>query len=206
MKGRLLRRVVKAMHGFLDIGKEPKPADCIFVFAGRPERKIYGFELYQRGMADRIIFSIGRFEWRAFLRMFPENNGGLYDLVQATYYKDRHFFVIMDRRQTRCVRVRKQRLGTYTEIKALIPILKELHIRRLMIVTSDFHLRRAVEILRSVCIGRNIEILPVSVPKKTAVRSDGDLSLQTPEKRLIAHEFVKYIAYKAASPVFRWLT
>ncbi|MDQ7064955.1 MAG: YdcF family protein [candidate division KSB1 bacterium] len=194
------------MHGFLDIGKEPKPADSIFVFAGRPERKTYGYELYQRGLADRIIFSVGRFEWRAFLRMFPENTGGLYDLVQTTYYKDRHFFVIMDRHQTRSVRVQKQRLGTYTEIKALIPLLTELHVQRLMVVTSDFHLRRAVEILRSICKGRNIDIFPVAVPENCAATSEGGLSPPAPGKRLIVHEFVKYVAYKAAAPVFRWLT
>jgi hypothetical protein len=38
------------VYDFLNIGTAPKRADCIFVLAGRQQRKVFGIELWQQAM------------------------------------------------------------------------------------------------------------------------------------------------------------
>ena len=185
---------------FLNIGREPEPADAIFVFAGRTERKVYGYELFQKGFADCVIFSVGRFEWREFLRMFPENPAGFYDCVQATYYKERHFFVVLHRNDAQCFRVKKLKLGTLTEVLAILPLLHELKIKRLMIVTSNFHLRRSVETLKVFCKSQQLQLIPVAVPGPKSSENVHDAIY--PQKWIIL-ELIKYFGYVMVAPILK---
>ena len=77
---------------------EPAPADLIFVFAGRMDRKPYGMELYRAGLAPVLILSVGRFEVskmdRAGLDLAVARN--LVALRDATPPDERHFFVRFD--------------------------------------------------------------------------------------------------------------
>jgi hypothetical protein len=50
------------LYRFLDIESPPQKCDCIFVLAGKPERKIFGIDLWRRGYAPELILSVGRFE------------------------------------------------------------------------------------------------------------------------------------------------
>jgi hypothetical protein len=96
LKAKLAQRICD----FLDIGKSPHIADCIFVLAGKQERKTYGIKMWRFGYAPELIISVDRFEWRKFKELNLESDGGLEELVEKTPPKKRHFLVRMDRQET----------------------------------------------------------------------------------------------------------
>ena len=195
-----LSRILYAIHDFLDVGQAPGAADCIFVFAGRPERKSYALELFRRGYAKRIIFSVGRFEWRGFLQLGLQQDGGLKELVQKTLPPKRHFFVYVDGQQAWCFGVKIGRLGTYSEARALSQFIRQQNIRSLIMVSTAFHLRRAYETLHLHCAEANPRIIPVAVPEHLA--SDQRAHWWGNRKMffLIVSEYLKYFCYKLTHP------
>lgn len=147
---------------------KPRPTDCIFVFAGRSERKTYALQLFREGYAKRIIISVGRFEWRRFLKLGLEDDGGLQQLVEKTPAPQRHFFVYMDESHIKAFLVRKHRFGTLGEAIALFRFVKSLDLRSLMIISSAFHLRRARNVAQSRRKNFEIELIPVAIPDELA--------------------------------------
>lgn len=129
---------------FLDVTKPPEPADLLFVFAGREERKRYGLELYRRGFAPTIVLSVGRFEWRRFAELNLGSDGGLVDMVQTIEPKKRHFFVELEGRNATCRWVPPGRYGTLTEARALSDELKKADAVKILFVSSPEHSRRCL--------------------------------------------------------------
>lgn len=160
----VLHRSFSLLHDFLDVGVKLQKADCIFVFAGRPERKTYALELYRAGYAKHLIISVGRFEWRRFLQLSLDDYGGLLELVEATPAPRRHFFVHIDQTGTKAFRIPKRRFGTFGEAMALSGFVERLSIKRLVIISNGFHLRRATNVTRKCCASSEIELIPVAVP------------------------------------------
>jgi len=106
-------------------------------------RKAYALELFRQGLAQRILFSVARFEIRRFSRMPLPAPLDLLKLAQHVPPAARHFFVLFADGEVVVQHVRPRRLGTLTEIFALERWLREnIQIRSLMIVSSDAHLRR----------------------------------------------------------------
>src|SRR5512139_2962770 len=87
-------RLAQSVYDFLDVGKSPRPADCIFVLAGKQERKTYGIKMWHFGYAARLILSVGRFEWRKFGELGLDSDGGLEASVEQIPAKKRHFFIL----------------------------------------------------------------------------------------------------------------
>jgi uncharacterized SAM-binding protein YcdF (DUF218 family) len=195
-------RIFYSLYDFLNIGQKPEKVDCIFVYAGRPERKAYGLELVRQGYANRIIFSVGRFEWRGFPRLGLEQDGGLRELVQKTPPKKRHFFVYSDGQQTHCYLIKLGKLGTFSEALALSQFIRRQNIRSLIIVSTAFHLRRACETLRRHCSDLTPRIIPVAVPESLASDARKDWWANRASFLLIVKEYVKYGFYKMFSPCF----
>jgi hypothetical protein len=54
-----MKKIVQSLYDFLDVGKSPRPADCIFVLAGKEERKAYGIKMWRFGYASQLILSSG---------------------------------------------------------------------------------------------------------------------------------------------------
>jgi len=50
-------RLAETVYEFLDIGKSPRPADCIFVLAGRQEPQTHGINMWRFGYAPQLIQS-----------------------------------------------------------------------------------------------------------------------------------------------------
>lgn len=196
------------MHDFLDVGDVPEKADCIFVYAGRPERKTFGLRLWHEGYAGRIIFSVDRFEWRSFLRLGLEHAEGLRELVQNTPPSQRHFFVEMDLHDARFLLIERGRFGTWSEARALSEIVQRQNIRTLIVVSTAFHLRRACAALKKLCPGDQLRIIPVAVPE--LLTSDARTNWWKRRKgfSLIVKEYVKCLCYKLILPVkpFRAVT
>ena len=190
----LARRIRKAVLDFLNVGRSPERVDCIFVFAGRFERKVYGLDLYQQGYAKRIVFSVGRFEWRRFPELGLDQDGGLAGLVEKTAPRKRHFFVDREEAETRCFLIRKGLLGTLSEGAALSRFIAGEDIKSLLIVSSAFHLRRAVETVRRYCSDASVRIVPVAANDR---HSTGDGADSTePGGLTLAIECVKYLCYR----------
>jgi uncharacterized SAM-binding protein YcdF (DUF218 family) len=127
----------------------PPKADLIFVFAGRESRKRFGVELYREGVAPRLILSVGRFEWRRFPALGLPGDGGLVEKVQAIEPSKRHFFVDVSPDRARCEHVRRGRLGTWSEARALARVADSERIENLLIVSGRLHLRRCLVSLRT---------------------------------------------------------
>jgi len=117
--------------------------DLIFVFAGRENRKRYGLELLRQGVAPRILFSVARFEIRRFSRLLLPVSLDLMKLASTIAPPERHFFVLFEDERVQVQHVPPRRLGTLTEIEALMHWLSaHSEVRSLLIVSSKNHLRR----------------------------------------------------------------
>lgn len=149
-----------ALPTFLDISEKPEPADAIFVFAGREERKRYGVELFREGYAPRLILSVGRFEWRRFEALGLWSDGGLVEMVPTIEAPERHFFVHVTDESARCEAIDKGFLGTMTEARALATVIEDSKLQSVIVVSSPEHLPRCVVALTSVA-DPDCQLIPV---------------------------------------------
>ncbi len=164
-------KLAQRLHDFLDVGKSPRPADCIFVLAGRQERKAYGLKMWRFGYAPQLILSVGRFEWRKFRELNLESDGGLEACVAQTPPEKRHFLVRLDRQGAFCLAVRPGRLGTRSEARALARYLKDLPVRSLLVVSSPVHLRRVALAFRRTFRRSGIRLTFVAIPERLPLES-----------------------------------
>jgi uncharacterized SAM-binding protein YcdF (DUF218 family) len=187
---------LNALFDSLCEGGPPREAEVIFVFAGHPERKRYGIELWRRGCAPTLVLSVARFEWRRFAELgLPD--GGLIDLVQETRPEERLFFVVLDRAGARAFRVHKSGLGTWSEARALAEYIERERIGSVLVVSSAIHLRRAVTTLRGLLRGSQaggVRIDATAVPEHAMAR---DGWWRTPRtRRAVLWEAVKLFLYR----------
>jgi hypothetical protein len=120
----------------------PRPADLIFVLAGRMERKQYGLDLYRAGFAPRLLLSVGRFEVS---RMGAIGFDGAHELIacrDGTAPGDRHFFCELSGSGLRLETPRLGQWNTYGELEALREFLKHDMPRSVIFLSTDIHLRR----------------------------------------------------------------
>jgi hypothetical protein len=151
-------RLPARLFDFLSVAEPPNSSDAIFVFAGRPERKQYGLELFKRGLAPVLILSVGRFEWRRFPELGLPHDGGLTRLVQETYYKHRHFFVTVGPEGASARFVPTHLLGTLREALGLAEEVRAKGYRSVLVVSTSIHLRRI-----RLAVRHALRELPVSV-------------------------------------------
>ena len=182
-----LPMLTATLQRFLNTGAGPRKCDCIFVLAGKEERKKYGIDLWRRGYAPELILSVGRFEWRRFYSFGLPSDGGLKRLVDATPPQRRHFFVHLTQVNARAVLIDKRRLGTLTEARALAKHLRDSRIHSLMVVSSPIHMRRATLAFRHAFHASRIELNFVGLPPEL---SPADTPTQ------IWLELRKYLLYR----------
>jgi hypothetical protein len=121
----------------------PQTADLIFVFAGRDYRKQYGLQLFQTGLAPRILFSVSRFEIRRFSKLPLPVPLDLLKLVSAVPAPRRHFFVLFEHSNSQVKYVPPRRFGTLMEIEALLRWLQDhREVQSIVLISSDSHLPR----------------------------------------------------------------
>jgi len=185
---------MRALRRYLDIGRSPVMADCIFVFAGRPDRKAFGLSLYRSGYADQIVLSVARFEWRGFAQLGLPDDGGLVEMVRRTPPVRRHFFVRLGPEGATCVLVPIRRFGTWTEAAAMTALAREKNLRTLIVVSTGSHLRRAMAALQAQEGADVLSFHPVAARPDTAT---GDPDCDPDERSLLlAVELGKYILYR----------
>jgi hypothetical protein len=182
-------RLAQSIYDFLDVGKSPRPADCIFVLAGKQERKIHGIKMWRFGYAAQLILSVGRFEWRKFVELDLESDGGLISFVAQTPPEKRHFLVRLDRQEAFCIPVRIGRFGTRSEARFLAEYLRNMPFRSLLVVSSPIHLRRVALAFRRTFRKTGIGLTFVAVPEHASMASPAD-------RAKVWSEFRKYLFYR----------
>jgi hypothetical protein len=159
--------MLQLLFDWLARADSPAPADGIFVLAGRKSRKVFAIQLFERGMAPRLLFSVGRFEIRRFPELGLPPTIDLLQMAQSIPPRQRHFFVSFENQQFTVQRIRVRTLGTLSEIDALADwLLAHPEITSLLVVSSGSHLRR----LRMCCrrmLRRNVKCSFVSTPDES---------------------------------------
>ncbi len=173
-----LSRSLQLVCRFLDVGQSPAPSDCIFVLAGRHQRKLYGLDLWRRGFAPRLILSVGRFEWRKYYHLGLPSDGGLKSLVDQTPPSHRHFFVFLNRESASSSLIRRGRFGTLSEARALAEQFRNNGLESLLVVSSAIHLRRVALAFRRAFRSKKIRLTFAAVPEAQQVPSEIWLELK----------------------------
>ena len=191
-----LCRLYDGLYDFLNRGEQPHKVDCIFVFAGKPERKAYGVKLWRQGYARELILSIGRFEWRGFYNLGLPGDGGLMQLVEKTPPKLRHFFVSLKGKEVTCSSIRIGRFGTKSEAQELAKSIKENGYQSLMTVSSAFHLRRAAWAVCQATRHMPICLSFVGVPEEMSGLKRQNWWKSRKYRSAVLKEFFKYLVYR----------
>jgi len=87
-------RPLSGLHAWLSSADHAHPAELIFVLAGHMSRKDYALQLFRKGLAPSLLFSVGRFEIRRFSKLALPVPLDLLKLAQDVPPPRRHFFVL----------------------------------------------------------------------------------------------------------------
>jgi hypothetical protein len=185
----LRARLAQKAYDFLDVGKSPRPADCIFVPAGKQERKTYGIKMWHFGYAAQLILSVGRSELQKFSELNLESDGGLEALAEQAPAKKAHFLVRMDRQESFCVQLRPGLFALRSEVRGAAKYLRELSVRSLLVVSSPSHLRSVSLVCRRAFRKTGVQLTFVAVPEKPAFTSPAFRSE-------IWADFRRYVCYR----------
>jgi hypothetical protein len=118
-------------------------ADLIFVLAGRDYRKQYALQLFEQGLAPKILFSVSRFEIRRFSTMPLPAPLDLLKLASDIPPPRRHFFVLFECSNVQVIYVPPRRFGTLAEIEALLRWLRDhREVHSIVLISSHSHLAR----------------------------------------------------------------
>jgi hypothetical protein len=170
----------------LTIAQRERPCDAIFVLAGKRDRKSLGLELYRRGLAPRIVLSVGRFEIRRLPEVGLPTPLDLLSIAQGVPPPERHYFVEFDAAGVKFEKTRVGRYGTMAEVEALAEWCgRNPEVRLLMVISSGYHLRRVRMCCRAL-LPKAVECIYVKTP-------DGE----SPELSRLSLEAVKLVGYKA---------
>jgi uncharacterized SAM-binding protein YcdF (DUF218 family) len=184
------------MYDFLNVGSAPQKSDCIFVFAGRKERKIYGIELWKSGYAPDLVLSIGRFEWRGFYTLgFPED-GDLRKLVEATPPPQRHFIYYHGAGKAECWAIRPGEFGTRTEALEFSRLILQKGYHSAIVVSTSVHLRRIACVLENALPRDEVVVHYVAVPEAMSSVTR-ELWWRNAEGRsFVLEEYFKFLFYR----------
>ena len=155
---------LRRLYEHLTLDDPPAPSDLIFVLAGRMDRKRYGLELYRKGVAPRLLLSVGRFEVSKMPTVGFEGSNKLIALRNTLPADDRHFFCEMSGSDLQIEHPKLRRWNTYGEILALREFLRNRMPRSLLVISSDVHLRRVALTIDKVFRGALPQVRYCPVP------------------------------------------
>jgi hypothetical protein len=174
----------------------PKPADLIFVLAGKMERKQYAMDLYGAGIAPRLLLSIGRFEVSKMRTIGFASADELIELRDRTPPGQRHFFCEMNASGIRIERPKLRRWNTYGEILGLREYLDGDTTRSIVIVSTDVHLRRVAGVFDKVFRDAPIEARYCPVPARYSSLRKEEWWNRANDRRYVVKELTKLAAYR----------
>ena len=192
----LMKSALARLYESLICNDAPRPADLIFVMAGRMERKIYGLELYRAGMSPKLVLSIGRFEVSKMRSLNVEGWDELRLLHQRTPPNERHFFLKLDASGFQAAKAMLPQWNTYGEVLAFRDLIQKEKPRRVMVVSTDVHLRRVALTMGRVCRGMPIEFFYCPVPPRLTPFSKDDWWFRPFARRFVLNEMIKLAGYR----------
>jgi hypothetical protein len=136
-----MKKIVQSLYDFLDVGKSPRPADCIFVPAAKEAQKDYGIKMWRFGYASQLIL---------------ESDGSL---------------VHMDLKNEIRTPVKKGFLEMRSQARELAKYLKESSVRSMLVLSSPAKLRCASIVFRRAFRKRGVQLTFVAVPEKISFDS-----------------------------------
>jgi uncharacterized SAM-binding protein YcdF (DUF218 family) len=173
----------------------PISADAIFVLAGRPERKVYGLELWSAGVAPVLVLSIARFEWRTLPALGLPDDGGLAGLVAQTPPRLRHFLLVLDASGARAEWMPRGRLGTWSEALGAAGLARARGWSSLLVVTSAAHVPRAGLAFRRALAGIGASARVAAVPDERSSIRRSDWWRDPWSRKVVLGEWLKLPAY-----------
>ena len=188
------RSLLPFLDKWLCCSEAPRPADALFVLAGRMDRKFVALDLFRQNLAPKLFFSVARFEIRRFSKMPLPVPLDLLQIATPTPPPLRHFFVLFESASVQVEYVRPGRFGTLTEIAALAHWLeRHREVHSLLILSNGIHLRRVRLCCRFVFPG-NIRPTFIASPESSIANSqlEANRSRQTADSLL---ELAKLLGY-----------
>lgn len=188
--------MIRRMYDLLAVGQPACPAELIFVLAGRPERKRYGWELFRRGLAPVLLLSVGRSEAR-FLKVragLPED-GDIVHLLPIRPDKGNHIFLWVEPGRVHPEVVRLAELNTFGELALLSAIIRQRGLQHVLILSSDVHLRRIRYAVRCLLGTASVRITYVGVPLTESTIRRHHWWRRGQEARLVLSEWLKLAGY-----------
>jgi hypothetical protein len=186
--------ILKSLADFLSIRDAPVSCDLIFVLAGRPERKPYGLQLFQSGLAPRLIFSVGRYEARQ-AAWQPIEIPGLLELREKTPPPQRHFWADFNQGNTVVSLAGLVKTNTYWELHALGSYLQPDVPRRIAIVSTSIHLRRVRFCCRRIASLKSSTLLFLPVPEDQSSFTRDGWWKHADQLTFLLSEYVKLAVY-----------
>jgi hypothetical protein len=165
------QRLWSRLRTWLSPADPPRPADLLFVFAGKMERKDYALALLRQNLAPAGLFSVGRFEIRRFSKMPLPVPLNLLEIAQSLPPPQRHYFVFFRDPHVEFEHIPPARFGTRMEVRALARWLtRHPEIRSLLAISTDAHLRR-IRLCCRALLPPNVHITYVAAPPDTSFPS-----------------------------------
>ena len=191
---RQLMEILKSLADFLSVRDAPVSSDVIFVLAGRPERKPYGCQLFQSGLAPRMIFSVGRYEVRQTAEQ-PVAIPALLKLRDKTAPPKRHFWVDFSQGNTAVSLAELAKTNTYWELHAFGRYLAPETPQRIAIVSTSIHLRRVRLCCRRLACFKGTTLLFLPVPEDSSSFSRGGWWKHADQLSYLLSEYAKLAGY-----------
>ena len=174
-----------------------RPADLVFVIAGRMERKHFGLKLFRAGVAPRLVLSIGRFEVSKMQNLPIDSLDELVRLRDKTPPDERHFFMILKNPPgNRIEQVPMARWNTYGEALAVRAYLEREPARNVIVVSSDIHLRRISLTFSQIFCRSDIRFRYCPVPPDQASVRKERWWARSDQRRFVVSEMLKLVGYR----------
>jgi uncharacterized SAM-binding protein YcdF (DUF218 family) len=143
-------QILGALGGFLVQAGPPQKADAALVLAGDSGgyRILTAAQLVRDGFVPKVLVS------------GPNGNYGLHECDLAIPFAVKHGYP-----ESYFVHVEHSARSTMAEAKAVLPVIRRMGFKRIIVVTSDFHTRRAGSIFRK--LAPDLTIFVVAAPDES---------------------------------------
>jgi hypothetical protein len=130
------------------------------------ERKGYGLELFRRGLAPRLILSVGRFEISRLHQIGITEASAMQEAARHLPPGQRHFFLDFRGQAPEPARPAILCTGTRAELRALAEYLQPAQPRSITIVSTSIHLRRVRLCCQRIPFYRQRNVRYAAVPEE----------------------------------------
>jgi hypothetical protein len=179
---------------FLTITDPVAQCDTIVVLAGRFERKLYGIELFQLGLAQRLILSIGRFEVTQTAAP-PIAASEIISVRDKLPPERRHFWLDYENGERKICEANLKRPGTIGELRALAIYLAQRSPASIAIVSTSIHLRRIRFCCSRISHFTGVNILFWPVPEEMSSFRKEKWWRRPDHWRYLISEYIKLAGY-----------